>query len=98
MASVETTTEQDGTHVQLKVAQYVVWSYCPADADAPTYACAPSHLYGSPVEEPCSPSLGSSQNPGPPEYMPVHHSSHLKNSLASSHQYPLHLEHIKIVE
>jgi hypothetical protein len=67
------------------VVQHVVWSYYPADVNAQTYSCAPSHLCSSSAQEPCSPSLGSSQNPGPPKHSPVHHSSHLKNSLASSH-------------
>jgi hypothetical protein len=54
----------------------VVWSYCSTDADAPTYAYAPSHLCSSPAQESCSPSLESSQNHGPPKHRPVHHSRH----------------------
>jgi hypothetical protein len=77
VASAETAAEQDGTQLQLKVVQHMVWSYCPADADAPTYACALSHLCGSLAQEPYSPSLGSSQNPGPPKHRLVHSESNL---------------------
>jgi hypothetical protein len=68
------------------------------DADAPAYACAPSHLYDSLAQESCSPSLGSSQNAGPPKRRPVHHSSHSRNSLASFHQCQLHEEDSEAVE
>jgi hypothetical protein len=95
VVSVETAAEQDGIQVQLKMAQHMVWSYYLTDADAPTYACTPSHLCSSPAQEPCSPSLGSSQNPEPPRHRPIHYSSHSENSLATSHQYPLYLEHIE---
>jgi hypothetical protein len=52
----------------------MAWSYCLANADAPVYACVPSHLYGSPAQEPYSPSLGSSQSLEPPKHRPEHHS------------------------
>jgi hypothetical protein len=72
----------------------VVWSYNPADTDAPTNACAPSHRYGSIAEEPCSPALESSQSPRPLK----HRSVHSENSLASSHQRPLEAKHSETVE
>jgi hypothetical protein len=66
--------------------QHVVWNYCMADADAPAYTYAPSHLCGSPTQDPCSPSLGSSTNSRPPKHMPVQHSDHSRSILSSSHQ------------
>jgi hypothetical protein len=67
------------------------WSYCSADANAPTYACAPLLLCNSLAQEPCSPSLGSSQNLWPTKHRPAHHSGCSINTHVSSHQSRLHV-------
>jgi hypothetical protein len=64
----------------------MAWSYCLAAADAPTYTCTPSCLCASRAQEPSSPSLESSQSPGPPAHRIARHSSHLGSIPASSHQ------------
>jgi hypothetical protein len=43
------------------------------------------HASAVQVQEPCSPSLESSQSPEPPEHRLAHHSSHSGSILASSH-------------
>jgi hypothetical protein len=65
--------------------QYAAWSYYSADADAPSYACAPLCLCSSLAQDPCSPSLRSSQSLEPPEHRSVHHSSHSRN-IPTSHR------------
>jgi hypothetical protein len=74
------------------------WSYCLTDANALAYACAPLHLYDSPAQEPCSPSLESSQSPRTSKHRSIHHSSHLRNIPASFHQCQLREEHSEIVK
>jgi hypothetical protein len=91
-------SEQDGTQVQLKMLQHGVWSYCLTDADAPAYVCAPLHFCGSPTQEPCSPSLGSSQNPELLKHRPDHHSSHSRNTSDSFHHCQLYEEHDETVK
>jgi hypothetical protein len=65
-------------------------SSCLIDADATTYACAPSLPCDILAQGPCSPSLGSSQSLEPPKHRSAHHLGHLRNTPISSHQCQLH--------
>jgi hypothetical protein len=98
VALAKITAEQDGTQVQLKMWQHVVWGYYLTDVDTLAYGCTPSYLYDFLAQEPCSPFLGSSKNPGNPKHKPTHHSSHLRNIHASFHQCQLYVGHREAVE
>jgi hypothetical protein len=55
-------TGVDSADSPQKKTPTTAWSYCLTNANAPTYTCAPSHIYNSSAQESCLLSLRSFQS------------------------------------